>query len=108
MIEGNSVCRKVCQCNMFDTIEKIHSEASLLDKVARVGYLRGQYAKLSQMAREMEVYFRVKKTMTSYERTQAQHLIEMLTEVQAEGIQAQQELGKEVLKGIVAELLRRL
>ncbi len=93
---------------MFDTIEKIHSEASLLDKAVRVGYLRGQYAKLSQMAREMEVYFRFKKSMTSYERTQAQHLIEMLTEVQAEGIQAQQELGKEVLKGIVAELLRRL
>lgn len=93
---------------MFDTIEKIHSEASLLDKVARVGYLRGQYAKLSQMAREMEVYFRNKKVMTSYERTQAQHLIEMLTEVQAEGIHAQRELGMEVVKEMVAGLLRSL
>ena len=90
----------------FEDIERLRSECSLMDKAAKVAYLRGQLQQLNNMAYQMTLYLRNKGYTTEAEKQQALCLIDAINTVQNEGQQVSRELAKEGLMEIVKRLMR--
>lgn len=90
---------------MFEQIDSIHAEYSKLDKAARILFLKGQWNRLNQYAYQFGEYLRLKGTISPEERERAQQLIEMMNEVQAEGVKAQRELASDCVREIVKKLM---
>ena len=90
----------------FEDIERLRSECSLMDKAAKVAYLRGQLQQLNNMAYQMTLYLRNKGYTTEAEKQQALWLIDAINTVQNEGQQVSRELAKEGLMEIVKRLMR--
>lgn len=80
----------------LEEIERIHSSWSMMDKVARLAYLRGEWKRLNDMAYRYGLYLQSKGgIITDEERTTAIHLVEMLDSVQEEGEKTQAEFNSE-------------
>ena len=90
---------------MFEEIESIHSEYSKLDKAARILFLKGQWIRLNQCAYQLGDYLHLKGTISPEERERAQRLIEMINEVQAEGIKSQRKLTNDCVREIIKKLM---
>lgn len=60
----------------FDDIERLRSECSLMDKAAKVAYLRGRLQQLNNLAYQMTLYLRSKGYTTEAEKQQALWLVE--------------------------------
>lgn len=88
----------------FEDIDRLRSECSLMDKAAKVAYLRGRLQQLNNMAYQMTMYLRSKGYTTDAEKQQAMWLIDAINAVQNEGQQASRELANEGLM----ELLKRM
>ena len=76
-----------------------------MDKVARVAYLRGQWDRLNQMAWQFGAYLHGRVCITQAERQYAQMLIEMIKNVEAEGVKVEDDLRNEVLMEIAKVLI---
>ena len=87
--------------DVFEEIGRIHSACSMMDKASKILYLKGLWNSLNQYAIQMSDYFRKRSTITLGERECAQKLIDMMNEVQAEGLRTQRELAGEYLSEIV-------
>jgi hypothetical protein len=80
----------------FEEIERVHSCWSMMDKVARMAYLKGEKKRLDDMAYQYGLYLRSKGGLiTDEERTKGMHLIEMIDTVQAEGEKVNAEFRNE-------------
>lgn len=80
----------------FEEIERMHSCWSMMDKVARTAYLKGEKIRLDDMAYQYGLYLRNKGGfITDEERTKAMHLVEMIDVVQAEGEKVNAEFNNE-------------
>ena len=90
---------------MFEEINTIHAEYSKLDKAAKILFLKGQWNRLNQCAYQLSEYLRLKGTISPEERVRAQQLIEMMNEVQAEGVKTQRELANDCVREIVKKLM---
>jgi len=90
---------------LFQSIDHIHSECSKMDKVARLGYLRGQWNRLNQMAWQYAAYLQGRVGITQEERQYAQRLIDLIEEVEAEGMEAKSDLRNDLLKGFAKVLM---
>ena len=88
----------------FSEIERLYSEWSRMDKMARLAYLKGQWDSLNQMAYQYGMYLKSRTSITQAERQYAQYLVDMINSVDAEGAQLMDELRNDVLK----ELFKRL
>ena len=88
----------------FSEIERLYSEWSRMDKMARLAYLKGQWVSLNQMAYQYGMYLKNRTSITQAERQYAQYLVEMINSVDAEGAQLMDDLRNDVLK----ELFKRL
>ena len=77
--------------DVFEEIGRIHSACSMMDKASRILYLKGLWNSLNQYALQVSVYLRKRSTITPAERACVQQLIEMMNEVQAEGLRTQRE-----------------
>ena len=88
----------------FSEIERLYSEWSRMDKMARLAYLKGQWDSLKQMAYQYGMYLKSRTSITQAERQYAQYLVDMINSVDAEGAQLMDELRNDVLK----ELFKRL
>ena len=88
----------------FSEIERLHSEWSRMDKVARLAYLKGQWDSLNQMAYQYGMYHKNRTSITQAERQYVQYLVDMINSVDAEGAQLMDELRNDALK----ELFKRL
>ena len=91
---------------LLQSIDQLHDECSKLDKVAKLAYLRGEWNRLNQMAWQYGAYLQGRVRVTPEERQYAQKLINMINEVEAEGVKAKNDLRNEALKGLVNALLR--
>ena len=92
----------------FQSIDQIHSECSKMDKVARLSYLRGQLNRLNQIAWQFGAYLQGRVGITQVERQYAQRLIDMIKEVEAEGMKVQDDLRSDVLKELARGLMQML
>ena len=90
---------------VFEEINTIHAEYSKLDKAAKILFLKGQWNRLNQCAYQFSEYLRLKGTISPEERERAQQLIEMMNEVQAEGVKTQRELANDCVREIVKRLI---
>ena len=88
----------------FSEIERLYSEWSRMDKMARLAYLKGQWDSLNQMAYQYGMYLKSRTSITQAERQYAQYLVDMINSVDADGAQLMDELRNDVLK----ELFKRL
>ena len=88
----------------FSEIERLHSEWSRMDKVARLAYLKGQWDSLNKMAYRYGMYLKSRTRITQAERQYAQYLVEMINSVDAEGAQLMDDLRKDALKEIFKRL----
>ena len=80
----------------FEEIERMHSCWSMMDKVARMAYLKGEKKRLDDMAYQYGLYLRSKGGLiTDEERKKGIHLIEMIDAVQAEGEKVNAEFRNE-------------
>lgn len=92
--------------NLFQSISNLHSEYSKMDKVARLGYLRGQWNRLNQMAYQYATYLRGRVGITPEEREYAQRLVEMIHEVEAEGVKVENDLKNDALKELIKAIMK--
>lgn len=88
----------------FSEIERLHSEWSMMDKMARLAYLKGQWDSLNQMAYHYGMYLKNRTSITQAERQYAQYLVEMINSVDAQGTQLMEDLRKDALKEIFKRL----
>ena len=65
----------------FEDINRLRSECSLMDKAAKVAYLRGQLQQLNNMSHQMTLYLRSKGYTTDAEKQQALWLIDAINTV---------------------------
>ena len=68
-------------------IERLYSEWSRMDKMARLAYLKGQWDSLNQMAYQYGMYLKNRTSITQAERQYAQYLVDMINSVDTEGAQ---------------------
>lgn len=92
--------------NPFEDIERLRSECSLMDKAAKVMYLRGRLQQLNDMAYRMTLYLRSKDHTTDAERQQAMWLVDAVNMVQNEGQKASRELANDSLREFLKMMLR--
>ena len=94
--------------NDFSEIERLHSEWTMMDKTARLGWLTGERMRLNRLLNQLAqyVYFRGGE-MNNNEKAYAQKLIEMLQSVDAEGTKVGNELANDALKELAKALLKR-
>lgn len=89
---------------IFQYIDQLHSECSKMDKVARLAYLRGRRDRLDNMAWQLGAYLQGKVGITQAERQYAQMLIDMIKDVEAEGVKVGDDMRNEVLMEIAKVL----
>ena len=91
--------------SLFENIERLRSECSMMDKAAKVAYLRKRLQQLNNMAYQMTMYLRSKGYTTYAEKQQAMWLIDAINAVQNEGQQASRELANEGLMELVKRMM---
>lgn len=79
----------------LEDIDRIHSMSSMMDKVAKMAYLQGERKKLEDMAYQLGRSYRIKGYFTSQEKECANHILEMMNEVQSEGQRLNSEFSNE-------------
>ncbi len=80
----------------FEEIDRLHSYCSMMDKIARMAYLKGEKKRLDDMAYQYGLYLQSKSGfITEEERTRAVHLVKMIDAVQAEGEKVYSEFNSE-------------
>ena len=90
----------------FDDLDRLRSECSLMDKAAKVAYLRNRLQQLNNLAYQMTLYLRSKGYTTDAERQQALWLVDAINTVQNEGLKASRELANEGLQEIMKMMLK--
>ena len=92
--------------SIFEEIDKLHAECSLMGKAAKVAYLRGRWQRLNALAYEYGLYLKNKLYITDAEREKAIWLINEMDAAQNEGQKARMELSKESMNEIVKMLMK--
>ncbi len=86
----------------FYTIDQLHSQWSMMDKAAKLVWLKQQQNQLNVLASQMSysISFRGGR-MTNAEKQYAKKLLEMIDAVNAEGTKVSNEFKCDLLKEIV-------
>ena len=88
----------------FSEIERLYSEWSGMDKVARLVYLKGRWDSLNQMVYQYGMYLKNRSRISHAERQYAQYLLDMINSIDAEGAQLMDNLRNDAIKEIVKRL----
>ena len=87
--------------NIYHDIEELHSQWSLLDKMSREAYLKREFNRLNQQAFQLGMYLHGKLYMSPQERLAAQHLIDIINTVEAEGMKLREGISKDIIKKLL-------
>lgn len=91
----------------FSEIDNLHSEWTRMERIARLGWLSGEKARLTGLANQFSLYIYAKGgIMNDSERAYARKLLEMINSVDAEGSEVMDELRNDAFKGIIKSLMR--
>ena len=92
----------------FSDIDRLHSEWSRMEKVARLGWLSGEKARLTGLANQFSQYIYAKGgLMNDLERVYARNLLEMINSVDAEGSKVKDDLGNDAFKEIIKSIMKQ-
>ncbi len=93
--------------NDFSEIERLHSEWTMMDKTARLGWLTGERMRLNRLLNQMAQYVYARGGfLNNIEKAYAQKLLEMLQSVEIEGAKISNELKNDVWKELAKALLK--
>lgn len=81
--------------DIFEDIERIHSCSSMMDKMARIAYLRGEWKRLDNIAFQLGRSCQAKGYFTPEEQQSANHILQMMDAVQSDGQRLQSEFSAE-------------
>lgn len=81
--------------NTFEDIARIHSYSSMMDKMARIAYLQGEWKRLDDIAFQLGRSYQAKGYFTPEEQQSANHILQMMDAVQSEGQRLQSEFSAE-------------
>lgn len=90
--------------NIYEEIDKLHAECSLMEKVAKVAYLQGRWQRLNALAYEYGLYLKSKLYITEAERKQAIWLLNEMDIVQNEGQKASSDFAKDGMRELMKML----
>lgn len=91
----------------FSEIDRLHSEWSRMEKVARLGWLSGERARLTGLANQFSQYIYAKGgIMNDSERAYARKLLDMINSVDAEGSKVMDDLRNDAFKEIVKSIMK--
>lgn len=83
-------------------IDQLHSQGSMMDKVAKLLWLKQQQNQLNALAGQLSYSISLRGgQMTDAEKQYAHKLLEMLDAVNAEGSKVSNEFGRDLLKEII-------
>ena len=91
----------------FDSIDRIHSACSMMDKTTKLAYLKGQWNQLNSLAYQYGTFISSKNGITPEERQYAVKLLDMINTVEEEGKKTRRELGSEWMKAFVKMVMGR-
>ena len=92
----------------FSEIERLHSEWSRMEKVARLGWLSGERARLTGLANQFSLYIYAKGgLMNDSERAYARKLLDMINSVEADGSKVMDDLRNDAFKEIVKSIMKQ-
>ena len=92
----------------FSEIDRLHSEWSRMEKVARLGWLSGEKARLTGLTNQFSLYIYAKGgLMNDSERAYARKLLDMINSVDAEGSKMMDDLRKDAFKEIVKSIMKQ-
>ncbi len=94
--------------NYIEVIDRMHSYSSMMDKISRMSYLRGEQNRLEEMSRQLFLSYRIKGYLTQEEIRCAIQIREMITSVQVEGEKTNAEFNKEWWKEFNKELAKTI
>lgn len=91
----------------LDKAEQFHAQWSLLEKAAKLAYVRKQWQTINEMITRVARYFSFAgRYMTPDEATQFNMLLEMRASLRKEGQMASEELANEALHELLKNLLK--
>lgn len=90
----------------FEELERLRSECSLMEKAAKMAYLKGRLQQLNNIAYQMTLYLRSKGFTTDAEKQQAMWLVDAINTVQNEEQKASRELANEGLMEILKRMMK--
>ena len=91
----------------FSEIERLYSEWSRMDKMARLAYLKGQWDSLNQMACQNGLYLKNRTGITQAERQYALYLVDMINSVDAEGAKSMNDLANDAFKELAKRSMKQ-
>lgn len=92
--------------DIFQEIDRLHSEWSSMEKSARLGWLMGAKMRLNGMANQFAQYVSLRGgIMSDAEKAYAHKLLEIIKEIDANGAKVEQDLANDTLKEIVRRLI---
>ena len=92
--------------NIFEEIERLRNECSLMEKSAKVAYLQERRQSLNALAYQYGLYLNSKLYITDAERQQAIWLLNEMDSVQNEGQKASMELANGRWKELMKKLMK--
>lgn len=93
--------------NIFQEIDKLHSQWSAMDKATRLAWLAGERLRLNGLANQVALDVQAAGGfLNEAERAYARKLLEMIQAVDEEGTKTLNELRNETVKELAKVLLR--
>ena len=91
---------------IFQEIDRLHSQWTVMDKAARLNWLVGERMRLNGLANQLAQYVRAAGGfMNESEMTYARELLDMIQAVEAEGAKTASDLRNEAIKELLKQLI---
>lgn len=91
--------------NIFQEIEILHSQWSLLDKFGKLGFLKSQWNSLNALANELALYSIRNGGLTTSEKAYAGQLLDMISLVESQAAELNREISNDIRKEITKAIL---
>ena len=90
---------------MFQEIEKLHSQWSLLDKFGKLGLLKNQWNKLNALANELALYSIHNGGLTASEKSYARQLLDIIGSVESQAAELNRDISNDIRKEITKAIM---
>lgn len=91
---------------IFQSIDQLHSEWSMIDKTAKLIWLKQRQKEFYALAEQMAMRIRLRGgRMTDEEKAESKKLLGMIDAVNAEGIKTTNEIKSDILKELMKGIM---
>lgn len=91
--------------NIFQKIEILHSQWSLLDKFGKLGFLKSQWNSLNALANELALHSIHNRGLTPSEKNYAHQLLDMIGSVESQAAELNRDISNDIRKEITKAII---